>query len=234
MSSWIGQAAPVFQIVGTLATAAAAVAAWRSASAAQVTAGKADETSRRATEALSRATMPELEILLSGGDNRSREPQKMNLYVRNDARHPCVVVAAKIERTDGKPDVTMVGPRVQLGTPVSAPTLDNVVYIPLSGPIPRLHPDAEEGAPRTDGTGPFLACSVDFTDAAGLVSWRQRVHFHEKVNFLVTTQENEIVVDPVYSYDWWHGRTEPELVPERPSSTPRSPGWLRRFLHWIW
>lgn len=137
MASWAGQALPWFQIFGTFVTALAAVAAWRSANSAGFAARKADDTSRRAAEALSRATTPTLEILPSGGDDRSREPQQMTLYVRNDAPHPGVIVAAKIERTDGHPTVTMVGPPVTLGTHRSS---DRAAYIELSGPIARLRP----------------------------------------------------------------------------------------------
>ncbi len=61
-----------------------------------------------------------------------------------------MIIAAQIERTDGHPAVTMVGPPVRLGTPcrlvpgsVNRPTVENVAHIRLSGPIARLHPDAK-------------------------------------------------------------------------------------------
>ena len=233
MDSWVAQALPWFQIVSTVATALAAIAAWRSASAARFTAGKTDETARRATEALSRAIMPKLEILLSRGDDRSREPQQMALYVRNDAPNPCVIVGVKIERADGHPAVSMVGPPVRLGTR-DALTMDNVAYLPLSGPIARLCPDAEK-VTSTEETGPFLACAVDFTDAAGLVKWRQHIRFHERVGPRVVLQDGErrLGGEPVYSYDW-RERPEPEIVSDGASSTSRPPGWVRRTWHRVW
>jgi hypothetical protein len=73
---------------------------------------------------------------------------------------------------------------------------------------------------------------VDFTDAAGLGRWSQHVRFQEKVGF----RESEgLSVEPVYTYDWWHGRTEPEIVSDGASSTAArpggyaAPGWMLLF-----
>ena len=47
MSAWATAALPWFQIVGTFATAIAAIAAWRSANAASLAADRADRTAQR-------------------------------------------------------------------------------------------------------------------------------------------------------------------------------------------
>lgn len=83
MGSWAALALPWFQIVGTVATAVAAVAASRSASAARFTAGKgrrdfAPGQPKRSAGPLCR----HWRCCPSGGNDRSREPQQMTLYVR--------------------------------------------------------------------------------------------------------------------------------------------------------
>lgn len=154
----------------------------------------------------------------------------MMLYVRNDAAHPGVIVAAKIERTDGLPTVTMLGPSVSIGTPS---TPEWVAYIPLSGPIARLHPDAPEPT-RSEESGVFLECAVDFTDTYALVTWRQHVRLYERVSFPVTREEAGTgVSEPLYSYDSWE-RPEPEIVSARDSLTTRPVGWVRRNWRRFW
>jgi len=52
VSAWATAALPCFQIVGTFATAIAAIAAWRSANAASLTADRADRTAQRSAPGL--------------------------------------------------------------------------------------------------------------------------------------------------------------------------------------
>lgn len=222
-------AAPVFQVVGAIATTLAAIAAWRSASAARFTARRADETSRRAVEALGRATRPYFEVLLSGGDEESREPQPARLYVYNHSEHSGVILGGTVRPT-GSAEVQILGRGTQVGTTRGQPTVDNRAYLELSAPLARVYPDIQE-----DDPGPGypderpVVIHLDYSDALGMVHWRERVDLEEKPSF----QEVGGPRHPV-RYSYGPGRRyDPEILnlnaqPERPV------GWIRRTWRKVW
>ena len=201
------------QVLAPVIAAIAAVASWRSANASRITAGRADQTSRRAAEALGRVTRPALAVLLSGTDERARTPHPMNLYVRNDAPHDGYLLAVRLHGPDGALLAELSNLSVQLGT------AGNQQYVPL-GKVPRVRPDV---APGEEHPSPTITWTAEFSDAAGLMSWRQHGQNDEMVRF----DPDGTDTAPYYLYNEGY-RSQPTALEVEPGPPPRRRWWRRR------
>lgn len=220
MNAWATMALPWFQIVGTMFTALAAIAAAFSARAALRTAGKADETSRRAVEALGRATKPLLSTRLLEVSLHSRDPvsSPMRLEIINHSANRGWITQATVRRPDGPVSTAKVPMPVKIGSSEINYTPDYALVLPL-GELPRpTSVDSESGV--------VVTTDVQFTDIGQLVAWRQRTRWQEQV---------EIQPDglPTFSYAVLDS-SEPEIINDLPRPKPRPVGLVRRLCCWVW
>ena len=197
------------QVLAPVIAAVAAVASWRSANASRVTAGRADQTARRAAEALGRVTRPRIAALLSATDERTRQPHPMRLYVRNDAPHGGYLLAARVHGPEGT--LLAEANDLSLGIGVALAS-DSIRYVPL-GKVARVRPAV---APGEEDQTPSITWTVEFTDNAGLVRWRQQGESGEMVRF----EQQSGGPTPVYLYTEGY-RSEPTAVETEPGPPPR-------------
>jgi len=246
VSAWATAALPWFQIVGTFATAIAAIAAWRSANAASRAADRADRTAQRTAETLGLSKRPNLRVYVKVGW-RSTEPDVGTLFITNISDlHPGIVTAARVERPDGRPTAVAGGLPVtikQWGRGGKAIIRDLPAEVCL-GPFPPLTPDAHPG----DGPSELpMTYELEFSDMAGLVTWRQTGKLREDIRFGRRTGEESDAERPVYSYvELDDARSEPEVIYGAASAElRRPPGVIRRAVasigrgagrvwRWVW
>ncbi len=223
MSAWATAALPWFQIVGTFATAIAAIAAWRSANAASLTADRADRTAQRTAEILGMSKRPHLRVDTKVGWDVG------TLFIYNSSDlHPAIVTAARVERPDGRPTAVASGlpvtikPQGREGQAI----VRGFTTVSL-GTFPPLTPDAHPG----DGPSELpMTYELEFSDMSGLVTWRQTGKLREDIRFERRTGEGPDAGRPVYSYaEVDDARSEPEVIYGAASAELRSPpGVIRR------
>jgi len=228
LGAWATAALPWFQIVGTFATAIAAIAAWRSANAASLTADRADRTAQRTAETLGMSKRPNLRVNVKVGC-KPTEPDVGTLFITNSSDlHPGIVTAARVERPDGRPTAVASGLPVtikQRGRDGQA-IIRDLTAVGL-GPFPPLTPDAHPG----DGPSELpMTYELEFSDMAGLVTWWQTGKLREDIRFERRTGEGPDAERPVYSYvELDDARSEPEVIYGAASAELRCPpGMIRR------
>lgn len=135
----------------------------------------------------------------------------MQLYVRNDALHDGYLHSVHIHGPDG----ALFAELRNLNDRLPAQTAN---YVPL-GKVPRVRPKA---APGEEGEHPTITWTVEFSDAAGLVRWRQQGENDELVNF----QQGS--TGPVASYLYSEGyRRAPTPVEVEPGVLQQRRWWRR-------
>lgn len=215
---------PWFQIVGTLATAFAATAAWRSSIASRQSAARTEETARRTAETLGLSRRPYLVVSMPEWTPAQATP---GLVIVNGGEHAAIITAARVRRPDNGQvtAATRLPAMLESRSRQRQATVRPRVFAPLETFAP-LTPTAH---PVASASALLLTYELEFSDAAGLVSWCQTGKLREKIRFESDQVNDEKATHPIYSYsEVEESRSEPTVIYGAGLAPRRPPGLIRR------
>jgi hypothetical protein len=207
-----------------LATAFAATAAWRSSIASRQSAAHTEETARRSAETLGLSRRPYLMVSVP---EWKPSQGRAGLLIVNGGEHAAIITAASVKR----PDNGQVATATRLPAMLKLRSREGqaIVKPRVFAPLETFSPLTPTARPGVSASALLLTYELEFSDAAGLVSWRQTGKLREEIKFKFDQVNDEKVTHQIYLYNEVEdSRSEPTVIYGAGLAPRRPPGLIRR------